>query len=118
MGFNIVPEFKDWSNDPMGPLTISADNGKTGIALFERDFKKEWINVVAFHISGDNFLKFFKTVSSSNYFDRKGKPIKAFESIDHKFSYSIYFSDPHGNPYELTTHDYDTVVAGLSNSQF
>ena len=113
MGFQIVPELEVWANDPMGPLTISADSGKTGIALFERDLQKEWLNVVAFHVSGDEFLNFLKNAVSSNYFDRNGKSIRAFEPVDHEVSYSLYFSDPFGNPYELTTHDYETVVAGL-----
>ena len=113
MGFEIISELESWADDPMGPLTVSADNGKTGIALFERNFNKEWINVVAFQVTGESFLKFLRTADSSNYFDRNGRPIKAFEPVDHEFSYSIYFSDPYGNPYELTTHDHKVVGEGL-----
>jgi len=30
--------------------------------------------------------------------------------VDHEVSWSIYFEDPDGNPYEITTYEYDALA--------
>ena len=33
---------------------------------------------------------------------------------DHDLSVSLYFQDPDGNPYEITTYEYQVAKAGLA----
>lgn len=32
---------------------------------------------------------------------------RELEAVDHDVSWSIYFTDPDGNPFEITTYDYE-----------
>jgi catechol-2,3-dioxygenase len=47
---------------------------------------------------------------------RSGQPLSAADVVDHDKSWSIYFNDPYGNPFEITTYDYETVRQQLSSA--
>ena len=34
---------------------------------------------------------------------------KNIEIVDHDIQFSIYFEDPYGNPYEITSYDYEIL---------
>ena len=34
---------------------------------------------------------------------------RPMEAEDHQVSWSLYFADPHGNPFEITSYDYATL---------
>ncbi len=34
-------------------------------------------------------------------------------ALDHDFAWSLYFSDPFGNPYEITSYDYGALSESL-----
>ena len=39
-----------------------------------------------------------------------GSLTKNIEIVDHDIQFSIYFEDPFGNPYEITSYDYDILT--------
>ncbi len=39
------------------------------------------------------------------------------QPVDHRVAWSLYFSDPDGNPFEITCYDYDALSAEFRNSQ-
>ena len=38
---------------------------------------------------------------------------ESVDPVDHGKAWSLYFSDPWGNPYEITTYDYELVEGRL-----
>jgi catechol 2,3-dioxygenase-like lactoylglutathione lyase family enzyme len=112
LGLEIVQEYEDWSNG--GPLTISSDGGSTSLALFKGETKLN-NRVIAFRVDGKGFLTFLKQLSDYEIKTRDEKVLTARDVVDHDRSYSVYFNDPYGNPYELTTYDYSYVKDNLKN---
>ncbi len=115
LGFEIVGEYAAWAELEGGPLHISADGGKSAIALFERgqhpDFKVEtW---VAFRVSADPFVTFADELASKSIQDGDGKPLERESVVDHDLCYAYYFRDPYGNRFELDCYDYDRVNRDL-----
>ncbi len=43
----------------------------------------------------------------------RGEQLTARSFVDHDLSWSIYFVDPDGNRFEVTTYDYDEVAIQL-----
>ena len=84
-----------WTKDN-GPLMLQNQTGSIHLALFEsRPIQN---TIVAFKTSATELLVCIKYLSS--------KAIEV-EPIDHDISWSIYFQDPDGNPYEITTNEYE-----------
>jgi len=103
LGLIATPEDERWANEnPAGPLIISADGGRTSLALFEgpsgSDTSKDGIRRVAFRASGDEFVAFVE-------FGR-ALGLTPMRVIDHETQISVYFSDPYGHALEVTTHDH------------
>jgi len=114
LGLAIVAEHKDWAVGG-GPLTISGDGGSSGIALFARPSEKS-VNqsTVAFGVGGEEFVGFVERCGALGVSNREGSPLSASDVSDHEKSWSVYFSDPYGNPIEVTTYDYVHVKERLS----
>ena len=100
-----------------GPLMISADGGKTMLALFEGEPRgcRETAghHRVAFRVDGASFLKFVEGSGRAPVYDDEGRETASGRFMDHEKTYSVYFCDPWGNRYELTTYDRDEVAARL-----
>jgi len=86
--------------DSGGPLVVSSDSGSTGIALFVGDPVPN-TETVAFRTSGAGFLAFEAGFAGTIDHAR----------VDHVYCFSHYFSDPWGNPLELTTYQHEVVRA-------
>lgn len=116
LGLEILKEHEDWAVED-GPLTISSNGGDTSLALFKGEpignSAQDYRRNIAFRVSGEGFLTFLKRLDQLEIKDKRGKALTVSDVVDHERSYSIYFSDPYGNPYELTTYDYGLVKAGL-----
>ena len=84
-----------------GPLMIRNNEGKINIALFKGEPKDNHA-VIAFKVSGEEFITCHKTINYSL--------IEDLEVVDHDIQFSIYFEDPFGNPYEITSYDYDMLA--------
>lgn len=118
-GLTILREFESWANaDGSGPLMISSDGGATKLALFQGEgpgtrpitgFLR-----VAFAVDGAGFLEFVARLDQHELINRQGERLTARDVVDHQMAWSIYFSDPYGNPFEVTTYDYDHVRDALN----
>lgn len=108
LGLEILAEHQDWAIDG-GPLTISSDGGNTSLALFQRAQSGEASNTIAFRVGGEGFIAFLAGLEARELFDSNSHRVTGSDVVDHDHSFSIYFCDPYGNPYELTTYEYQYV---------
>ncbi|NKF49921.1 VOC family protein [Shewanella sp. WXL01] len=97
LDFHVIEALRFWSKDG-GPLTIKHDD--IHLALFESEANKR--TTVAFGVSAEDFLAWQTQLNQHNV---------VFKEYDHDLSWSIYFSDPFANPFEITTYEYDEVKA-------
>lgn len=94
LGFVRDPAFEPWVT-AQGPLTLANAAGTIHLALFERPAVQN--TVVAFRVSAAALAAWIAYLSARDV---------AVEPIDHDLAWSIYFRDPDGNPFEITTYDY------------
>ncbi|MBL8165294.1 MAG: hypothetical protein JNJ61_25145, partial [Anaerolineae bacterium] len=64
---------------------------------------------VAFRVDGAGFLEFLSRLDAHPLFDAGGARLTAADVVDHELSWSIYFNDPWGHPFEVTTYEYAWV---------
>lgn len=103
LGFTRVEALMPWAVKN-GPLTIENADGSVHLALFQTD-RRPPISTVAFGATADEFLAW------KEHLEAQGLELRV---TDHKLAYSVYFSDPDGNTYEITTYDHQPVRARLS----
>jgi catechol 2,3-dioxygenase-like lactoylglutathione lyase family enzyme/DNA-binding IscR family transcriptional regulator len=113
LGFEILPDYEDWAG-PGGPLMISSDEGQTMLALFEGEPLGTRDPVghvrVAFRVDAAGFARFLSRLDAFPVYNHAGRQVTARDVVDHDKAFSIYFCDPYGNRYEITTYDYDAVA--------
>ena len=98
LGFKPVKRLMFWAET--GPLTIGNDEGTIHIALF-KGVPKSNRSVIAFNATGEEFIDWHKRINNVLS--------EVIEVDDHSVSFSIYFEDPYGNPYEITSYDYEIL---------
>jgi catechol-2,3-dioxygenase len=103
LGLGREKKLEFWTNDG-GPLTITNSEGSIHLALFESESNQR--TVVAFAVSGQEYIKWY------SHLTYEGLQVK---HNNHEVSWSVYFKDPDGNPYEITTYDYEFVTQALSH---
>lgn len=104
LGFTIVEAFRFWAEDVQGPLVIEDPSGKIHLALFKRqDFTPS--TAIAFGVDGEEFLEWKSFLEEQNLVDRLS---------NHKAAWSLYFSDPYGNSYEITTYQHEFVASKIT----
>lgn len=103
LDFRRVPEFEFWAPQG-GPLTLANASGTVHLALFERPVQP-CRSTIALAASSGEFLAWQRHLQSV-----LGVPI---ETVDHAASWSLYFADPDGNPYEITSYEYEALAASL-----
>lgn len=112
LGLEIVREREHWAV-PGGPLMISSDGGHTMLALFEgeprRSHPTAGFHRVAFRVSGTAFLQFLERVKQFPVFSDTGDKVEELAPVAHGQAFSVYFCDPHGNRFEITTYDEQEV---------
>ena len=96
LGLKPVENLLFWAKT--GPLTIGNEEESVHIALFKGE-SNENRSVVAFNTSGKEFINWYKKIN--DLIDGN------IEIENHIVSFSIYFQDPYGNPYEITSYDYE-----------
>ncbi|HEX6508151.1 MAG TPA: VOC family protein [Chloroflexota bacterium] len=112
-GLEILKPLEEWAVVG-GPLMLGSNGREPALALFEgeplagRD--PVGLRRVAFRVDGAGFCRFLDTLDDHPVFDDRGTRLTPADIVDHDKSFSIYFCDPYGNWYELTTYDYDDVV--------
>jgi catechol-2,3-dioxygenase len=96
MGLTRTPELEFWADDS-GPLTLQDPGNTVHIALFERAHQENRATV-ALRVSAEGFAQWRIHLAS---FAEVSVSVE-----DHAVALSLYFSDPYGNPYEITTYEH------------
>jgi catechol 2,3-dioxygenase-like lactoylglutathione lyase family enzyme len=119
LGLRILPEYEDWAG-PGGPLMISSDGGSTKLALFEGEPRGSRATAghhrVAFRVSAVGFLQFLKHVREVPVYSDSGEPVNHLSPVDHDKAFSVYFCDPYGNRFEVTSYEHLEVEKGLASA--
>ena len=97
LGMARIPELEFWARDG-GPLTIEDTDKKVHLALFERAPGPNR-STIAFRVSGAEFLGWKRHL--------EGVLGEQLAAVDHQLVWSLYFRDPDGNPFELTSYDHE-----------
>lgn len=95
-----------------GPLMLSGDGGSTKIALFQGEVPKPMrgnFTRLALRVGGERFIAILQRLRSGCAFNEKGETLTTPRFRDHTYAFSVYFCDPHGYPFEVTTYDYDFI---------
>ena len=116
LGFEPVSEYDFWATGlEGGPLQISADGGKTMLALFGAGDGHPMIaqqTGIAFTVDVDAFALFTRSLPGEIN-TPSGRPLVANDMIDYDMCWAFDFADPWGNQYELNCYEYSTVRADL-----
>jgi catechol-2,3-dioxygenase len=102
LGLSPVPALAVWQADG-GPLTLADASDQLHIALFERTPAPGNKSVIALGAAAPAFVQWRDHLA--RVLDR------AIEVVDHDLSLSLYFSDPDGNPWEITTYQHAAARA-------
>jgi len=109
LGLSRVPSAAAWAADPAGPLMISSDAGQTMVALFtgkpQGTAAPIGFSRLAFRVDAATFLAFVARWEHAGVAD-SGVPLRV---RDHTTAFSAYFTDPFGNPLEVTTYAHEEV---------
>ncbi len=100
LDFKRAPELEFWAPDG-GPLTIGNPSGTVHLALFERP-SAPCRSVIAFGVTATEFLAWRAHLA--------GVLQETIKVFDHEMTWSLYFTDPDGNPYEITTDQYAALA--------
>jgi catechol-2,3-dioxygenase len=104
LGFTRVQELEFWAQDG-GPLTMADASGEIHLALFARPAQHRHATI-ALAVNAENFLAWREHL--------RGFSELTVEMDDHAVSWSLYFCDPDGNPYEITSYDYESLAPYLA----
>ena len=104
LGFTRIQKFEFWATDG-GPLTIQNREGTVHLALFERPAER-CRSTIALGAGAADFLAW------KAHLTRALGQAPTLE--DHDLSMSLYFRDPDGNPYEITTYEYEPAKVALA----
>ena len=96
LGLLRVPEFEFWSVDG-GPLVLRDVDNSYSIALFERP-RQPNRSTLALRVDACTFTRWRAHLAEFGDLNVKTQ--------DHERALSLYFSDPDGNPYEITTYEH------------
>jgi hypothetical protein len=98
-----------------GPLQISADGGRTTLALFEAGEDHPMVpqqTGVAFSVDAETFMTFARSLP--NGIDNPlGEPLTLADLVDFDMCWAFNLADPWANQYELNCFDYERIRAEL-----
>ena len=116
LGFDPVERFDFWASGfDGGPLQISADGGRTMLALFEASEGHPMVpqqTGVAFSVDAGVFVQFARSLPRG-IDSPDGRPLMPNDVIDFDLCWAYDLVDPWGNQYELNCYEYDQVRADL-----
>lgn len=122
LGFEPVEAFDFWASGfegGSGPLQISADGGRTMLALFEAGEGHPMIpqqTGVAFSVDASVFAEFARSLPGG-IDSPEGRPLMPTDVIDFDMCWAYDLVDPWGNLYELNCYEYDQVRADLIEAE-
>lgn len=116
LGFEIVDAYQDWAEVEGGPLHISADGGRSGLALFEASEAHPHAPLssgIAFSVDCATFVSFAESLKDRELPDSHGSRLELGSVVDHDHCYAFYFDDPYGNAFELDCYEHAAVKRAL-----
>ena len=116
LGFEPLEQFDFWASGiEGGPLQISADGGRTTLALFEASEGHPMVpqqTGVAFSVEASVFAAFARSLP--NGIDGpSGGPLLPNDVVDFDLCWAYDLADPWGNQYELNCYEYERIKAEL-----
>ncbi|MGC9269392.1 VOC family protein [Acidiphilium sp.] len=104
LGLRRDPKLEQWSHATGGPLMLKNPTGTIMLAIFEHP-RQICRSTIAFNVHAAQFLawKSHLTVVLDGQ----------IKLADHHLSWSIYFTDPYDNPYEITCYEYATLAGTM-----
>lgn len=116
LGFEPVERFRFWAEGfEGGPVQITADGGKTTLALFEATDGHPMVpqvTGVAFSVDAATFVAFARSLPGEIR-TPDGRALTADDIVDFDMCWAFNLADPWGNQYELNCYDYDRVRTEL-----
>ena len=116
LGFEPVDTYDFWATGfEGGPLQISADGGRTMLALFQASEGHPMVpqqTGVAFSVDADSFMSFARSLPCG-IDNPRGERLVLTDLVDFDMCWAFDLVDPWGNQYELNCYDYDRVRAEL-----
>ncbi len=116
LGFEPVARYAFWATGfEGGPLQISADGGKTMLALFQSSEEHPMVaqtTGVAFSVDAETFISFTRSLPGEIN-SPSGPPLVPDDVIDFDMCWAFDLADPWGNQYELNCYEYDRIQADL-----
>jgi catechol 2,3-dioxygenase-like lactoylglutathione lyase family enzyme len=116
LGFEPVAKYAFWATGfDGGPLQISADGGRTTLALFEASEAHPMVpqqTGVAFSVDAETFVAFARSLPRG-LDNPQGEKLTIADLIDFDMCWAFNFADPWGNQYELNCYEYERVRAEL-----
>lgn len=114
LGLSPAKDLAAWAEHPMGPLILATPDGLPVLSLFARDAKPASRDAtIAFRVSGVDFMAFLGRLDALDLLQADGRRLTRAAVADHDVAWSIYFVDPWGNRFEITTYDYSALSLDL-----
>ncbi len=99
LGFETVEKYAFWAKEEGGPLTISDPGHRVHLALF-RSADKRPVSL-AFGTTAAEYKAWRGHLQALDI---------AITQSDHQLCWSLYFNDPFGNAFEITTYEVDAMT--------
>ncbi len=116
LGFEPVERFDFWAKGfEGGPLQISADGGRTMLALFEASEGHPMVpqkTGIAFSVRAEDFMAFARSLPNGIH-SPSGQPLQIGDIVDFDMCWAYDLTDPWGNQYEINCYEYDRVATEL-----
>ena len=94
LGLEILDGYREWADDPRGPLMVSGDGGATKLALFSGEPQGErptaGFHLVAFRLGAQEFLAFLDRLPALRLSDHRGRDVTRDLAVDHDKSFSAF----------------------------
>ncbi len=116
LGFEPVGDYEFWATGfEGGPLQISADGGRTTLALFEATEAHPMVRNelgAAFSVDAEAFIDFARSLPCG-IDSPGGQPLEVGDLVDFDLCWGFELMDPWGNRYEVSCCDYERVRTEL-----
>lgn len=116
LGFEPVAAYRFWAEGfEGGPLQLTADGGRTTLALFEATADHPMVpqaTGVAFSVEAEAFVAFARSLPGA-ILRPDGTPLRPEDLVDFDLCWAFEFADPWGNRFEVNCYDHAAVRAAL-----
>ena len=120
-GLNVLhgPAWDAAAAIPGGPLFLGVEDAIDGtkVALFDGEplgnHPPIGLTRASFSVAAEPFMRFLERLDEVVLINEEGERVTRGHLVDQWIAWSLYFSDPYGNRYEVLTYEYDAVKRHL-----